>query len=461
MSYHYDDTPSRGSRIQDPSIDAWFRELRGDAPPPPEPRSAAAASRKRQRELDTEVEAWFRGDPDVDPRLEPPADSWTVDTRTWAPDWDAGSTGYVPRATTNGGGHHRHAARDRRSTGEQPRVPERRPAPAPVSAPADDRPSTGEQPRIAERRPMPRAIEARAMDSQSPEQRQAEIRDLNEAREARAARTTGPRTPSVPNQSATVAPRGYDNDPFGGYGAGYDPYREPPGADYHPSTVPAAPAAHAPPAMPPAARPNVPYSGSAAAPSPAPAYVPAPASPPSGYAAAPSPAPAYVPAPASPPSGYAAAPSTAPAFGDYSSGLGAGHHEQAPATYTNGSLAAAPSYPEPHDIPSYDSLLPEPRQADSQFDVVLPDPAGSPMLAFKNGQWFKLGAGGITSSPITVRSAVLEYSDMAGSVVQILCWWMRENSRRERSLDIATELALAVTELTHMADLRTKAPAFY
>ena len=89
------------------------------------------------------------------------------------------------------------------------------------------------------------------------------------------------------------------------------------------------------------------------------------------------------------------------------------------------------------------------------------DPAGSPMLAFKNGQWFKLGAGGITSSPITVRSAVLEYSDVAGSVVQILCWWMRENSRRERSLDIATELALAVTELTHMADLRTKTPAFY
>jgi hypothetical protein len=38
---------------------------------------------------------------------------------------------------------------------------------------------------------------------------------------------------------------------------------------------------------------------------------------------------------------------------------------------------------------------------------------------------------------------------------------MRENSRRERSLDIATELALAVTELTHMADLRTKTPAFY
>jgi hypothetical protein len=286
---------------------------------------------------------------------------------------------------------------------------------------------------------MPHTIEARAMDPLAEEQRQAEIRDLNEAREARAARTTGPLAPSVPNQSATVT-HGYDDDPFGGYGSGYDAYREPPGTDYHTSTIPAAPAAHAMPAVLPAARANVPYAGSAAAPSPAPAYVPPPVSPPSGY-------------PAVPP--------TAPAYGDYSSGPGAGPHGYASAPYTNGSLAAAPSFPEAHEVPSYDSLLPEPRQADSQFDVVLPDSAGDPMLAFKNGQWFKLGAGGITSSPITVRSAVLEYSDMAGSVVQILCWWMRENSRRERSLDIATELALAVTELTHMADLRTKTPAFY
>jgi len=436
MTYRYDDTPSRGSRIQDPSIDAWFRELRGDAPPPPEPRSAAAASRKRQRELDTEVEAWFRGGPDMDPRMEPPVDSWAVDTRAWAPDWDTGSTSYVPRATTNGGGHHRHAARDRRSTGEQPRVPEHRPAPAPIPAHPDGRPITGEQPRIAERRPMPRPVDPRAMGPQPTEQPPAEIRDLNEVREARASRASGPRIPA-PYES--VVAHEYDGDPFGGHGPGFEAYREPAGADYHPSPIPAAPVPHAAPAVLPAARTGVPYGGSAA----------------------PSPAPAYVPAPASPPMGYAAAPPTAPSFGDYAPGPAPSHPGYAPAPYTNGALAAAPSYSEPHDVPSYDSLLPEPRQPDSQFDVVLPDQAGEPMLAFKNGQWFKLGAGGITSSPITVRSAVLEYSDMAGSVVQILCWWMRENSRRERSLDIATELALAVTELTHMADLRSKTPAFY
>jgi hypothetical protein len=121
-------------------------------------------------------------------------------------------------------------------------------------------------------------------------------------------------------------------------------------------------------------------------------------------------------------------------------------------------LATASSFdeqvrPEP---PAYDSMLPE-RRMDTQYDVVLPDSLGHPLLAFKNGQWFRFSAGGSGASPVTVRTAVLEHGDLAGSVVQIICWWMRENSRRERALDIATELALAVTELTHMAELRKKA----
>jgi len=121
-------------------------------------------------------------------------------------------------------------------------------------------------------------------------------------------------------------------------------------------------------------------------------------------------------------------------------------------------LAAAPSFAEPvrPEPPSYDSMLPE-RRMDTQYDVVLPDSLGHPLLAFKNGQWFRFSAGGAGASPVTVRTAVLEHGDLAGSVVQIICWWMRENSRRERALDIATELALAVTELTHLAELRKKA----
>ncbi len=426
MSYrYYDDTPSRGSRVPDPSIDAWFRELRGDAPPPPEPRSAAAASRRRQRELDTEAEAWIRRGADAGPQTAPAAESWNVDTRTWLPDWDSGATSYMPR-TNGGGGHHRHAARDRRSTGEQPRVADRQP-----------------QPHVGDRQSPPRAIEGRHAEQH------AEVRDLNEAREARAARVAGAHNatpgPSVPSQAGpSPADLVYEDPHRGGYDHGFDPYHDSfAGADY-PAPAPQAPAHAAPAATLPTPPPL---------PAPPPTVTHAPA-------ASAAPVPAYVPAPA--PAAYASAPLGASSFGQTSTAFA--QHPYVSSPYTDGALAAIATpttFADSYEPPSYDSRLPEPRQPDSQFDVVLPDPAGEPALAFKNGQWFKLGVGGITSSPITVRSAVLDHSDLAGSVVQILCWWMRENSRRERALDIATELALAVTELTHMADLRTKTPAFY
>lgn len=140
--------------------------------------------------------------------------------------------------------------------------------------------------------------------------------------------------------------------------------------------------------------------------------------------------------------GMAAALAAAPSFA-----------EQIPSLAEPMPSFAEPMRPEP---PAYDSMLPE-RRMDTQYDVVLPDSLGHPLLAFKNGQWFRFSAGGAGASPVTVRTAVLEHGELAGSVVQIICWWMRENSRRERALDIATELALAVTELTHMAELRKKA----
>jgi hypothetical protein len=448
MTYrYYDDTPSRGSRVQDPSIDAWFRELRGDAPPPPEPRSAAAASRRRQLELDTEAGAWVHRGGNAGPQMAPPVESWSVDTRAWTPDWDSGATTFMPRTNGRGGGHHRHAARDRRSTGEHPRVPERRQAPPGVP---DGRRSTGEQPRIAERRPQPRAIEARAIEAPPAEQR-AEVRDLNEAREARAARVAGMHkavpSPSVPSPSGPV----YEHEPRGGgYSHGFDPYHDSSaGADYNviPAPLPAQPAAHAAPA------PSLPAP-------PLPSPPPAPVTDAPAAYASPSPAPAHIPGPA--PAPFESGPLGPPPFGNSPATTLAGRPYVSATPFTDGALATAPAPVEAqHEPPAYDSRLPEPRQSDSQFDVVLPDQAGDPALAFKNGQWFKLGAGGITSSPITVRSAVLDHSNLAGSVVQILCWWMRENSRRERALDIATELALAVTELTHMADLRQKTPAFY
>lgn len=102
MSYrYYDDTPARGSRKADPSIDAWFRELRGDAAPA-ELRSSASASRQRQRDIDAETATWQRGE---EPRRQSrPADPWDIDTGAWTPDWDTNATSYLPRAAARPAG---------------------------------------------------------------------------------------------------------------------------------------------------------------------------------------------------------------------------------------------------------------------------------------------------------------------------------------------------------------------
>ena len=50
-----------------------------------------------------------------------------------------------------------------------------------------------------------------------------------------------------------------------------------------------------------------------------------------------------------------------------------------------------------------------------------------------------------------IRSAIILCPHAAGSIVQIVCWWMRENTQTSRALDLATELALCVGELARKA----------
>src|SRR5215475_387949 len=118
MSYrYYEDSPSRSPKpAADPSIDAWFRELRGDAGG--EGRPSTALARRGQPELDSEVEAWFRGDSPDGPQ------SWSVDTRAWSPEWDSGAApnGNGTRSgrpgDRNGTRAHKTVRMDRRTTGE-------------------------------------------------------------------------------------------------------------------------------------------------------------------------------------------------------------------------------------------------------------------------------------------------------------------------------------------------------
>jgi hypothetical protein len=97
-------------------------------------------------------------------------------------------------------------------------------------------------------------------------------------------------------------------------------------------------------------------------------------------------------------------------------------------------------------LPPYDQSI---RELERQYQVVLPDSVGQAALGFRDGVWFRVNAG--APRPVPLRSAIILCPHAAGSIVQIACWWMRENARTSRALDLATELALTVGELARKA----------
>ncbi|MEY9927290.1 hypothetical protein ABH926_001915 [Catenulispora sp. GP43] len=88
------------------------------------------------------------------------------------------------------------------------------------------------------------------------------------------------------------------------------------------------------------------------------------------------------------------------------------------------------------------------RELERQYHVVLQDSLGHPALGFREGTWFRLTVSG--PQPLQLRGAIRTCPHAAGSIVQIACWWMRENPMQPRSLDLATELALTVGELVRV-----------
>lgn len=102
------------------------------------------------------------------------------------------------------------------------------------------------------------------------------------------------------------------------------------------------------------------------------------------------------------------------------------------------------------------ALNPRFRELERWYSVVIPDALGNPLLGFRDGSWFGLHSGP-TPNPLTARTAILGYPQSAGTVVQVICWWMREHHQHSRALDLATELALAVGELA--AQTPTRRPA--
>ncbi|KWW97911.1 hypothetical protein C3Y87_19455 [Carbonactinospora thermoautotrophica] len=97
---------------------------------------------------------------------------------------------------------------------------------------------------------------------------------------------------------------------------------------------------------------------------------------------------------------------------------------------------------------SIPGLSPQWRDLERWYNVVLPDALGNPMLGFRDGCWFSLTAG--SPAPLTAHAAIKRCPDAASTIVQVICWWMREHRHHDRALDLATELALAVGDLARL-----------
>jgi hypothetical protein len=104
---------------------------------------------------------------------------------------------------------------------------------------------------------------------------------------------------------------------------------------------------------------------------------------------------------------------------------------------------AGPSVPAQSRVE--EPLAAAPLSVDPQdYDVVLPGPLGDLEIAFRDANWYSLSSH--APRPLRIRDVLASHPQHAGTIVQVVCWWMRENSGSERALDLATELALAVAD---------------
>ncbi|MDI2130393.1 hypothetical protein [Yinghuangia seranimata] len=81
------------------------------------------------------------------------------------------------------------------------------------------------------------------------------------------------------------------------------------------------------------------------------------------------------------------------------------------------------------------------------YDVVIRDALGHPVLGFRDGTWFHLPRD-LPPRAVGARTAILGHPEAAGPIVQVMCWWMREHPAHGHAVDLATELALLVGDMS-------------
>ncbi len=113
--------------------------------------------------------------------------------------------------------------------------------------------------------------------------------------------------------------------------------------------------------------------------------------------------------------------------------------------HPSGPLPRAGVWPPQNGVPESPASLVQVDAPVARYDVTLMGPLGDPEFGFGGGRWYSLI--GEQTREVPVGDALSAHPDKAGQIVQLACWWLREQPNTARALDLATELSMAVAEL--------------
>lgn len=112
--------------------------------------------------------------------------------------------------------------------------------------------------------------------------------------------------------------------------------------------------------------------------------------------------------------------------------------------HPSGPLPQTGQWPPRGEVPDSPEELTLPQICEA-FDATLHGALGLVELGFRGGVWYSVTDS--SSRPVTVAGAMKAHPQLAGQISQLVCWWIRQHPMSDRALDLATELAMAVSEM--------------
>lgn len=113
--------------------------------------------------------------------------------------------------------------------------------------------------------------------------------------------------------------------------------------------------------------------------------------------------------------------------------------------HPSGPLPQTGVWPPTGEVPDSPAALTVPQISDA-YDVTLAGPLGMVDLGFRAGYWYAITDK--SERQVTVAEAMRRNPELCSQITQLVCWWMRQHPMSDRAMDLATELSMAVSEMS-------------